>query len=313
MGERLTAEREAFVRACVSEIARPDFDAADHIIVELLAELDAVRAERDEALKAAEEREGDMHARVRAGYDRAIADAWRAKVAEVTARAERAEALGAVGVAAQIRKLLDDGLLNPQHVIHVDAAGRHWSPEEVLADPGMIAQMAEAMTRSLILAAAEDNGLRARAERAEALAAEERERAYGYRDLYRRCGLACGETQDEQPIHAVERVVRERDEAIARAERAEAGLAAVREAAGEVRALETCTEDRSNGFRFRYAHERTEAIEAAKGTLDVALADTAAAAEAYTREAAVEIDRGEIPGRDSSWLRARAAEIRGGR
>ena len=47
---------------------------------------------RDEALKALDEREGDMHARIRAGYDHTVADMWRAKVAEVEARAAAVEA-----------------------------------------------------------------------------------------------------------------------------------------------------------------------------------------------------------------------------
>ena len=49
------------------------------VAVSLLAEVDALT-------KQAEEREADMHSRVRAGYDATIADCWRAKVAEVEAR-----------------------------------------------------------------------------------------------------------------------------------------------------------------------------------------------------------------------------------
>ena len=41
----------------------------------LIAEVRALRA-------AAEEREADMHARIRAGYDKTVADAWRAEVAK---------------------------------------------------------------------------------------------------------------------------------------------------------------------------------------------------------------------------------------
>lgn len=53
------------------------------------------RGMRIAALEAAlEEREADMHARIRAGYDKTVADLWRAKLAEVeaqrdTLRAER--------------------------------------------------------------------------------------------------------------------------------------------------------------------------------------------------------------------------------
>ena len=49
MSERLTAEREKFVRERVAGIDPRDLDEADRIIVELLAEFDAVRAERDTA------------------------------------------------------------------------------------------------------------------------------------------------------------------------------------------------------------------------------------------------------------------------
>ena len=48
-----------------------------------LDELERLRAERAALLAAAEERDCDMHARIRLGYDATIADAWRAKVAEV--------------------------------------------------------------------------------------------------------------------------------------------------------------------------------------------------------------------------------------
>ena len=63
----------------------------------LLDRIDAALAEPDEA----EETEHQMHLRIRAGYDAAIADSWRAKVAEVererdAARAE-AEMLRGVG------------------------------------------------------------------------------------------------------------------------------------------------------------------------------------------------------------------------
>jgi len=54
-------------------------------------EAERARMERDAALVRLEEREHDMHLRVRAGYDKTIADTWRAEVAKVTARAEKAE------------------------------------------------------------------------------------------------------------------------------------------------------------------------------------------------------------------------------
>lgn len=51
-----------------------------------------MRRQRDEALDRLNEREADMHARIRAGYDATIADAWRAKVAEVEAERDKAQA-----------------------------------------------------------------------------------------------------------------------------------------------------------------------------------------------------------------------------
>ena len=53
----------------------------------LIAEVRALRA-------AAEEREADMHARIRAGYDKTVADAWRAEVAKRDAEIARLRALG---------------------------------------------------------------------------------------------------------------------------------------------------------------------------------------------------------------------------
>jgi hypothetical protein len=48
-----------------------------------LAMAEDLLAALDEARDALEESEADMHARIRAGYDRTIADAWRKKVEEV--------------------------------------------------------------------------------------------------------------------------------------------------------------------------------------------------------------------------------------
>ena len=52
---------------------------------ELLDRVRAVVEERDALRARLEEREADMHARIRAGYDRTVADSWRAKVAQVEA------------------------------------------------------------------------------------------------------------------------------------------------------------------------------------------------------------------------------------
>lgn len=56
----------------------------------LADDYNAMRRERDEARAALDEREADMHARIRAGYDRTVADSWRAKVAEVEAERDTA-------------------------------------------------------------------------------------------------------------------------------------------------------------------------------------------------------------------------------
>jgi len=102
---RSQALRDAVER----EVTTPDGDPADrfsHGAMERLraavrdtTTIDAMASEVDRLREALDEREGDMHMRIRAGYDRTIADSWRAKVAEVErerdeaiARAERAEA-----------------------------------------------------------------------------------------------------------------------------------------------------------------------------------------------------------------------------
>ena len=75
-------EEEKRMRSTLARIAEamdcePDDDDDLAEAVRLLVN------ERDEAVEALEEREGDMHTRIRAGYDKTIADSWRAKVAEV--------------------------------------------------------------------------------------------------------------------------------------------------------------------------------------------------------------------------------------
>lgn len=46
-------------------------------------------ARAEKAERALEEREADMHARIRAGYDKTVADAWRAEVAKLEAECQR--------------------------------------------------------------------------------------------------------------------------------------------------------------------------------------------------------------------------------
>ena len=50
------------------------------------------RRERDEFRERLEEREADMHTRIRAGYDATIADSWRAAHAKVEAERDEARA-----------------------------------------------------------------------------------------------------------------------------------------------------------------------------------------------------------------------------
>ena len=56
------------------------------------AELEAAQAQIVELRARLEEREGDMHLRIRADYDRTVADLWRAKVAEVEHERDEARA-----------------------------------------------------------------------------------------------------------------------------------------------------------------------------------------------------------------------------
>jgi hypothetical protein len=56
----------------------------------LADDYNAIRRERDELRERLEEREVDMHARIRAGYDSTIAHAWRAALAKVEAERDKA-------------------------------------------------------------------------------------------------------------------------------------------------------------------------------------------------------------------------------
>jgi hypothetical protein len=58
----------------------------------LCQERNALQAEVERLRVALDEREGDVHLRVRAGYDKAVADAWRAKVAEIERERDDAQA-----------------------------------------------------------------------------------------------------------------------------------------------------------------------------------------------------------------------------
>jgi cell division protein ZapA (FtsZ GTPase activity inhibitor) len=58
-------------------------------------ERDEARAEVERLKEALEDAAGDMHQRIRAGYDKTIADCWRAKVAEVEKQRDDAYRRGA--------------------------------------------------------------------------------------------------------------------------------------------------------------------------------------------------------------------------
>ena len=60
---------------------------------DLARSVEALEAERDAARKALEEREQDMHARIRAGHDQTVAATWSAHCATVEAERDRLRAI----------------------------------------------------------------------------------------------------------------------------------------------------------------------------------------------------------------------------
>ena len=81
----MNAEREAEIRETIRlmRVRLAEFNVTQPATRLSLAMAEDLLSALDEARKALEEREADMHARIRAGYDRTIADAWRAEVAKV--------------------------------------------------------------------------------------------------------------------------------------------------------------------------------------------------------------------------------------
>ena len=75
----------------------------DEIHVATLRELAEAHVEIARLTKALDEREADMHMRIRAGYDKTVADAWRAEVAKRDAEIADLRAL----VESQRRDYLD--------------------------------------------------------------------------------------------------------------------------------------------------------------------------------------------------------------
>jgi len=81
----MNAEREAEIRETIRlmRVRLAEFNVTQPATRLSLAMAEDLLAALDEAREALEEQEADMHARIRAGYDRTVADAWRRKVEEV--------------------------------------------------------------------------------------------------------------------------------------------------------------------------------------------------------------------------------------
>jgi DNA repair exonuclease SbcCD ATPase subunit len=81
----MNAEREAEIRETIRlmRVRLAEFNVTQPATRLSLAMAEDLLAALDEAREALEEQEADMHARIRAGYDRTVADAWRKKVEEV--------------------------------------------------------------------------------------------------------------------------------------------------------------------------------------------------------------------------------------
>jgi len=62
--------------------AAPAISAAVEELTAARAEIASAREQLDRLRSALDEREGDMHMRIRAGYDKTVADTWRAAVAK---------------------------------------------------------------------------------------------------------------------------------------------------------------------------------------------------------------------------------------
>lgn len=74
----------------IKKLARDPKSAAFHDMMARQA-LPLVKA-LEEAWEALDEREGDMHARIRAGYDKTVADMWRAHCAKIEKERDEARA-----------------------------------------------------------------------------------------------------------------------------------------------------------------------------------------------------------------------------
>lgn len=116
----------------------------------LIAEVRALRA-------AAEEREADMHARIRAGYDKTVADAWRAEVAKRDAEIARLTAeLAAAREAAQRDRDVAQAMAKAAHEAEEQLAAARAVPAEVEAAIDGFEAMVTALVTSMTGRAADD-------------------------------------------------------------------------------------------------------------------------------------------------------------
>ena len=90
-----------------------DFDVPDEALDAARAEVAALTDQVEALTRKLEERDADVHSRIRAGYDKTVADCWRAKVAEV--ERER-DALRAVMEAATAHLRVIDGLCGDDYL-----------------------------------------------------------------------------------------------------------------------------------------------------------------------------------------------------
>jgi uncharacterized coiled-coil DUF342 family protein len=142
--------RDRARRAC--QILIKEIGAEGPADVEVVAERAACEIQRLRDLQ--EETEHQMHLRIRAGYDKTIADSWRAKVAEVEAERDeaRAEVERLRGVIQEwsyprlyvqpgveretLLAQLQENLVNKVRpsIEVAEERGAKWTPEEVCRD-----------------------------------------------------------------------------------------------------------------------------------------------------------------------------------
>lgn len=100
---------------------REAWERCDCVVCAVKTRIDAALAEPVEP----SESEYAMHARIRADYDKTVADCWRAKVAEVERERDEARALRTVEAekARHEAALLKMRLSDLKHALGIDAAG----------------------------------------------------------------------------------------------------------------------------------------------------------------------------------------------